>query len=413
MKHITFNKTCRICKGTKFTKVFSFGPQPPANAFLKKEKLQKHEQFYPLDVYLCHNCNLLQLRDAVAPEILFKDYVYVSSTSPVFRKHFENVARQLIKRFNMKPSSLVIDIGSNDGILLRPFKNKGIRVLGIEPAKNIAKIANAEHIETISQFFSIPLAKQIAQQHGPTDLVTATNVFAHINDLDEVLTGVKILIENTGVFMIEAPYLVDFLDNNLFDTVYHEHLSYLAVKPLSVFFNRFHMHIIDVVHTDVHGGSIAVFAADMNSKYHINASVQKFLNLEKRKNLALLSTYRQFAKRVEINKKNLIRLLQKYKKRGEKIAGYGAPAKGNTLLNYFGIDTALIDYIVDDSPQKQGLYTPGTHIPVVAPHILTANPPDFLLILAWNFAQSIMERLKNYKKSGGRFIIPIPKPEIY
>ncbi len=412
MKHLTINKSCRICKGTKFTKVFSFGPQPPANAFLTKEKLKEHEQLYPLDVYFCHTCALLQLRDIVDPEILFGNYVYVSSTSPVFIKHFEEYATQVIDILKLPKKSLVIDIGSNDGILLHPFKSKGMNVLGIEPARDIAESAKKSGIETIAEFFTTEVAEEIRSIHGPAAVITANNVFAHINDLDEVLSGVQMLLGVNGVFIIEAPYLVDFLENNLFDTVYHEHLSYLSIGPLQRLFSRFGMHISHVEHVESHGGSIRVYATRTTSSFSVHASVKKFLQKEQSMKLGTLTPYRAFNTRVAKNKKALVELLKKLKKENQKIVGYGAPAKGNTLLNYFGINTKYLDYIIDDSPYKQSLYTPGTHIPVVSSEELPKDKPDYVLILAWNFATPIMEKLKVFKKSGGHFILPVPKPQI-
>lgn len=403
---------CRVCESANLLKVLTLGPTPLANAFLTKEQLDEPEYYYPLDVYFCNNCSFLQLGHVVSPKVLFSDYVYVSSTSKVFIKHFEEFAKDVFTRFNLDSKSLVIDIGSNDGILLKPFKELGAKVLGIELAKHIAKMAGKEGIETISEFFSVELAKKIAEQKGRAKIVTATNVFAHIDDLDEVIRGLDKLLTDDGVFIIEAPYLVDFLEKRYFDLVYHEHLSYWAIKPLITLFERFNMIVFDVQKVPVHGGTIRVFVKKQKGSYKVEKSVQHFLDLEKKSGLSEINTYFQFAKKVQENKIKLLDLLGSLKSKRKRIAGYGAPAKGNTLLNFFSIGREVLDYIVDDSPWKQGLYTPGKRIPVVSSKAMYSDKTDYMLILAWNFADSIIETHKKYKNIGGKFIIPVPKPQI-
>ncbi len=409
---MTRNEQCRGCKGRTFSRILSLGAQPPANAFVRQEDLERPELAFPLDVYFCVDCSLVQLRDIVSPELLFKNYVYVSSTSPAFVSHFKSFAQSVGQRFHLGSQSLVIDIGSNDGILLRPFQELGTRVLGVDPAEKIAAAATATGIETLPHFFTPDVARKIAARHGRAVVVTATNVFAHINDLDAVVEGVKILLEPEGVFIIEAPYLVDFLEQNLFDTVYHEHLSYFSVSSLKTLLERLGMKIIDGEKTQSHGGSLRVFAAHENASHAVNNAVSKFLDDERARGLHTLPVYEAFAARVEHNKKQLVALLQRIKSEGKRIAGYGAPAKGNTLLNYFRIGPETLDYIVDDSVGKQGLYTPGMYIPVVAPERLHNAPPDYILILAWNFADPIMEKLAWFSQAGGAFIVPVPMPRI-
>lgn len=412
-KDIVFKrKDCRVCKSKKLSKVLDFGLTPLANAFLKEEDLDKEERFYPLQVFFCEACSFLQLGHVVDPEVLFGDYVYVSSTSPVFINHFKEFAQENINRFRLDKQSLVIDIGSNDGILLKPFKKAGVRVLGIDPAAHIAALAEKEGIETKADFFSVALAKKIVKEKGKAKIVTGTNVFAHINDLDEVLAGVNELLADDGVFITESPYLIDFIKKRYFDLVYHEHVSYWAVKPLVTLFKRFNMEIFDVQKVAAHGGSIRVFAQKKNGPQPISSSVQKFLNEEKKMQLSNKKTYLKYASLVLENKMKLMNLLAKLKLQGNTIAGYGAPAKGNTLLHYFGLGTDIFDYIVDDSPFKQGLYTPGTRIPVVSSENIKKDQPDFIVILAWNFAPSIMEKFSWYKKKGGTFIVPVPKPTL-
>lgn len=403
--------SCRVCKANNFTKVFSFGPTPLANAFLTKDKVDREEYFYPLDVCFCNNCKFLTLGHVVSPVELFKDYVYVSSTSQVFINHFKVFAGDIYKKFKLTGKSLVLDIGSNDGILLKPFKDLGTKVLGIEPAPKIAALARKKGIETIAEFFSIQLAKKIVNQYGHTKIATATNVFAHIDDLDEVIGGLDILLQKDGVFIMEAPYLVDFLEKKYFDLVYHEHLSYWSIKSLIALFERFGMEVFDVQKVAVHGGTIRAFIA-RKGIYKKEKSVEKFLALERKYKLEKKETYLQFEEEVLGNKIKLLALLQKIKSENKKIVGYGAPAKGNTLLNYFSIGQEFLDYIIDDSSWKQGLYSPGKRIPVVSPKVFRDDNVDYILILAWNFAESIMAANAEFSKKGGRFIVPVPTPII-
>ncbi len=402
---------CRVCKENDFTKVLTFGPTPLANAFLSKDKIDREEYFYPLDVYFCNNCKFLTLGHVVSPVALFKDYVYVSSTSQVFINHFKTFSKEIYKRFKLTEKSLVLDIGSNDGILLRPFKDLGTKVLGIEPASKIAFLAQKEGVETISEFFSVQLAKKIVGKYGHAKIATATNVFAHIDDLDEVIKGLDILLDKDGIFIMEAPYLVDFLEKRYFDLVYHEHLSYWSIKSLITLFKRFDMEVFDVQKVAVHGGTIRVFIA-RKRVHKKEKSVAKFLSLEKKWKLEQKETYLQFSDKVLENKIKLLALLRKIKSENKKIVGYGASAKGNTLLNYFSIGQEFLDYIVDDSSWKQGLYSPGKRISVVSSKVLANDKVDYILILAWNFAQSIMANNKKFSEKGGHFIIPVPRPII-
>ena len=403
---------CRVCKKKLLTQVFNFGPTPLANEFLSKDQIDGPELFFPLEVYFCTNCSFLQLGHVVDPQVLFGNYVYVSSTSPVFVKHFQDFADDIISRFSLTKESLVIDIGSNDGILLKPYYKKGIRVLGIEPAKHIARMAEKDGIESVAEFFSVVGAKKIVKKKGKAKVVTATNVFAHIDDLDEVINGIKELLDKDGMFIMEAPYLIDFIQKKYFDLVYHEHLSYWAVAPLITIFERFDMKVFDVQKVNAHGGTIRVFVERNDGPYKIDKRVAEKLREEKKMKLKNIKTYSAYAKEVLENRVRLINLLAKLKLQGKKIVGYGAPAKGNTLLNYFGIRTDFLDYIIDDSPLKQGLYAPGTRIPIVSSAQLKKDRPDYILILAWNFAMPIMEKYDWFKKEKGKFVVPVPRPKI-
>lgn len=405
-------KKCRVCTKSNFDKVFNFGPTPLANEFLNKDQLDGPESYFPLEVYFCNNCSFLELGHVVDPRVLFGNYVYVSSTSQVFVNHFKEFAKSVVSKYKLDAKSLVIDLGSNDGILLKPYKKLGMRVLGVEPAKHIAEVARKDGIDTISEFFSVDLAKKIVKQKGKAKIVTATNVFAHIDDLDEVIKGIDVLLADDGIFIMEAPYLVDFIEKRYFDLVYHEHLSYWAIDSLITLFKRFNMEVFDVVKVPVHGGTIRVFVKKLKGPCAISPNVKKFLNLENSIKLKDKNTYVSYVNKIYENKSRLISLLTKLKLQNKTIAAYGAPAKGNTLLNFFGIGNEMIDYVIDDSPWKQGLYTPGKRIPVVSPAMLYKNSPDYLLILAWNFADPIMKNHKKFKDNGGKFIIPVPVPKV-
>ncbi len=403
------NSYCRVCKGQDLKKVLTLKPTPPANAFIKEEDLNKPELFFPLELYFCNTCSFVQLLDIVSPELLFRNYVYVSSTSPSFVRHFESMADDISSRLNCRTGSLVVDIGSNDGILLQPFKQLGWEVLGVDPATKIAEEATAKGIQTIPAFFNEQVGREIRQQYGPAELVTATSVFPHIDDLDSVVAGVRELLSDNGVFLIEAYYLADMLEKKLFDTIYHEHLSYFTVKTLKRIFERLQMEIFDVEKTDTHGGSLRVLAQKKNGPRQVNEqAIRAFLENEDRLGLGKAETYAAFAREIEENKKRLLEIIARLKNEGKKIVGYGAAAKGNTLLNHFNIGRECLDYVVDDSPWKQGLYTPGTHLPVVQSTEIAKTNPDYVLILAWNFAGPIMEKLG----PGHKFIIPVPKPII-
>ncbi len=406
--HVAATPICRICKSEKVDKFLSLGKTPLANSFLRKEQLDSKEPYYPLDVYFCRNCCLVQLVDVVPPEILFRDYVYFSGVSGKFIEHCSSLAEKVSKRFSLSPGSLVIDIGGNDGTLLKQFKMRGVRVLNVEPAVNVAEIAEKEGIKTVNEFWNKETARRIRDSSGPAKIITATNVFAHNDNLDDFVGGVYELLAEDGAFIIEAPYLADLMQNSEFDTIYHEHLSYFSVMPLIYLFRKFGMKIFDIERTKIHGGSIRVYVTKDKSA-EAGEAVGELVALEKSLGFDRLETYLTFSAKVESIRKNLVSFLEKLKSDGKKVAGYGAAAKGNTMLNFCKIDTGLLDYIIDKSPHKQGLYTPGMHIPVVKPSKILEDRPDYIVILAWNFADEIMGQEKGYAASGGKFILPIPE----
>lgn len=411
---------CRMCGGTNLTKVWSFGETPLANNYLtpKEVAAKKFEPTAPLDIYACTDCHLVQMCDVVDPKVLFGNYLYVSSTSPAFVKHFEDYAKTLVDRFGLTAHDLVVDVGSNDGVLLKPLQALGVKTLGIEPAANIAQQANAEGIETVADFFTPHLAGRLREQYGPAKVISANNVFAHTDGVDTFVEAVQRLLADDGVFVFEVQYLRDLLEKNLFDIVYHEHVCYYHVHPLVEFFRRYDMEVFDVERPTVHGGSIRVYvsrkAADGHGTSQRTKRLQQVLRDEEEAGLNTLKPYKEFAARMKKNKQKLQTLLHDLKKQGKKIVGYGAPAKATTLMYAFGIDGSLIDYIVDDSPLKQGRLMPGTHVAIREPHFAKASPgrPDYFIILAWNFAEPIMHSNAWFAEGGGKWIVPVPEPRV-
>lgn len=403
---------CRICENKRLKRILDLGEMPLANAFLDRNHAGQKESFYPLRVVWCESCGLLQIDEIVPPEILFKDYVYVSGTSEALRKHFEGLARGVVNTLGLTNESLVIDIGSNDGTLLKEFKKLGLKVMGVEPAVNIAEIAEEAGVKTINEFFTGDTAEEIAEKYGKAEVITATNVVAHTNDLDDLLKGIKCLLKDEGIFVIEVPYLLDLLENVEFDTIYHEHLSYFAVYPLKKLFEKHDLKIVDVERVKIHGGTIRVFVGKGESGYDVNENVNRLISLEKQRGLREVYVYRKFADRVERLKKDLVDLLQKLRSENKRVIGYGAAAKGNTLLNYYGVNPQLIEFIADLNPMKQNKFTPGTHIPVYGPERIYEAKPDYMLILAWNFADEIMKQQTRFKEMGGKFIVPVPEVKI-
>lgn len=403
---------CLICGSKKLNKYLSLGIQAPANSYLTSAQLNKKEFKAPLEVYFCHDCNLAQLLHIVDRSHIYSNYAYFSSTSPMLVKHFEEYAKEVFTRFPSQAKQLVVDIGSNDGVLLKPFKRLGAKVLGIDPAKNIAKIANEQGIETIADFFGKEKAGNLIKKYGKAGIITSNNTLAHTDALHNIFDGVKELLDDKGVFVFEVQYLLDLLAHNEFDNTYHEHICFHAINPLQILLKMHRMKIIDVIHTDTHGGAIMVFATHLQSAFPIGKAVNEFIKKEKRFGLNKLSTYKKFAERPPAVKKVLTKMLLDLNKKGKKIVAYGASAKATTLLQYCNIDPDVVEYITDSAPSKQGQFTPGTHIPIVSPDTLKTKTPDYIMITAWNYADNIMENEKWFKEKGGKFIIPIPKPRI-
>jgi SAM-dependent methyltransferase len=404
--------TCRLCGGGKLTPILSFAPTPPANAFVGRAEIDKPQPTFPLDVAFCEDCTHVQLLDVVDPGLLFSDYVYVSGTSPAFVEHFARLAHELLARYRPAPASLIVDIGSNDGTLLGFFKDAGMAVLGVDPARDIARRATERGLETRAEFFTPTLARRIREERGAAAIVTANNVFAHIDDLAAVTEGVRALLAADGVFVFEVSYLLDVYRKTLFDTIYHEHLSYHSARPLPGFLAANGMQLIEAERIDVHGGSLRATAQRAGGPHPVGASVRRAIASETRSGLDKATTFADFGRRVAKLREELRRLLSRLKADGKSIAGYGAPAKATTLMHHFDLGPETIDFIVDDSPLKQGLYSPGHHIPVLPAAAIEERRPDYLLILAWNFAEPIIAGNTAFHDAGGRFIIPVPKLEI-
>ncbi|MEQ8194580.1 MAG: class I SAM-dependent methyltransferase [Rhodospirillales bacterium] len=404
---------CRLCDSDRLSLVLSLTPTPPANAFVAGQALGDAQQTFPLDVFFCEACAHVQLLDVVDPGVLFSDYVYVSGTSPVFVKHFEEYARTILDRFKPAPGSLVLDIGSNDGTLLEQFKKAGMNVLGIDPARGIARAATDRGIETLADFFSLPLAEKIREERGSAAVITANNVFAHADDLAGITNGIRRLLAPEGIFVFEVSYLADVYRDTLFDTIYHEHLAYHTVKPLTGFFARHGLELIAAERVSSHGGSLRGIVQHADGPHAVTESVTARIAEEERLGLDKSATLKQFAAKIDGIKQDLTALLRDIKARGETIAGFGAPAKATTLMYHFGLGPDVIDFIVDDSPLKQGLFTPGHHIPVLPSAALYERKPDYALILAWNFAEPIMNNHRKFLQGGGHFIVPLPRARIY
>jgi C-methyltransferase-like protein/putative zinc binding protein/methyltransferase family protein len=403
---------CRVCGGSDWQEVIDFGLHPLSDNFLDRADFYEQEPYFPLAVISCRSCRLMSLTHVVDPEILYRNYAYVTSPSETMKEHVGYVARTCKQRFAMPADSLVVEMGSNVGTQLLAFRDVGMRTLGVDPARNLAVIANAEGIETLPEFFSAASATQIAKEYGPARLILGRHVFAHIDDIDDIATGVRKLLADDGVFAIEMPYALDLLEKNEFDTIYHEHLSYFLVKPLVTLFARHGLRVVDIERLPVHGGAMLVFVAPQDGPWEQRPVVAEMLELEERSGVYQDGAYEDFARvsmRVRDEVTSLVRSLVAD---GKRIAGYGAPAKGNTLLNACGLGPADLEFCADTTDIKHGKVTPGTHIPVHSPEYGRQHAPDYFLMLAWNYADEILRKERPYLDAGGKFIMPIPTPTI-
>jgi hypothetical protein len=403
---------CRLCSTTSTTMVLDLGFTPRADGFLSKEKLQEPETYYPLQLVRCDHCFHLQLSYVVPATVLYdSEYPYESSITMTGRNHFDAFAKSLVEEEGLSEDDLVIDIGSNVGVLLNGFSQRGCRVLGFEPVKKLSDIANRDGILTVNHFFSSATARDVAETYGNARVITATNVFAHIDDLDDAIRGVDLLLAENGIFVVEAPDLTHLLSRLEYDTIYHEHLSYFSLTPLVPFFRKNGFSIFNVQKMDIHGGSNRMYICRKGAR-PTEKIVSSLLKDEDDRKIHSLQYLAEFSAKVEDHRRKLLVLLSSLIGRGYRLAGVSAPAKGMTLLNYCGIGTAYLDFITEKSGLKIGTHTPGGHIPIVSDDDLLSKDIDYALVLAWNFKEEIMNNLVEFQRRGGRFIVPIPEPHV-
>jgi len=410
----TAGATCRNCGTTLRDTFVDLGMSPLANSYVKVERLNREEPFYPLHVFICRNCLLVQVEVFEVPEQIFSDYAYFSSYSESWLQHARTYVDRVTARLGLGPESHVVELASNDGYLLQYFVKKGIPVLGIEPAANVAQAAIEKGVPTLTRFFGTELARQLASENNKADLLIGNNVLAHVPDLNDFVTGLKIALKPRGVITLEFPHLMHLVEENQFDTIYHEHFSYFSFHTVRRVFSERGLVIFDVEELPTHGGSLRIYArhAEDHSK-PITSSVGGLACREESGGYTRLEHYLSFGERVKETKRRLLAFLVAAKDKHKSIVAYGAAAKGNTLLNYCGIRTDFIDYVVDRSPQKQGLFLPGTRIPILSPGEIEKTRPDYLLILPWNLKEEVMQQMDHIRSWGGQFVVPIPEVRVY
>ena len=404
---------CRFCDILLEQVVVDLGKTPLANSFLSEKMLNEKEEFFPLKVLVCKKCYLVQLKEVETPQNIFTNYAYFSSYSKSFLDHAKNYVNMSIDRFHIDKNNFVVEIASNDGYLLQFFKEKNIPLLGIEPAKNIAKIAEKKGINTVNEFFGKELSEELIKKYKKADLLICNNVIAHVPKINDFVNGLKILTSENGVITIEFPHLMELVDHNQWDTIYHEHFSYFSFFVMQKILEKNRLKIFDVEKIATHGGSLRVFCTHSeNKKIEIKDSVNNLLKLEREKGMMEIPYYQNFSKKVIGSINQFTDFCNQMKKEGKIIVGYGAPAKANTLLNCCGVNQDTIEYVVDLSPHKQGLYLPGSHIHIKSPEEIKKLKPDFVIIFPWNLKEEIMKQIQVIRNWGGKFVIPIPKLQI-
>lgn len=407
---------CRFCDRPLQHTFVDLGLSPIANDYISKEQLHQAEKFYPLHTYVCDKCFLVQIEDFESPKHIFGDgdYAYFSSFSDGWLKHAKAYTDLMVEKFGFDASSQVIEIASNDGYLLQYFHEKGIPVLGVEPAANTAKVAAEKGIPSVVKFFSVQTAKELVADNKQADLLLGNNVLAHVPDLNDFVAGMKIVLKPKGIITMEFPHLLQLIQQNQFDTIYHEHYSYYSFLTVSKIFAFHGITLFDVEEVPTHGGSLRIYGKHQEeSEIKISDRVIKLKDKEIQAGLDKLEPYLQFGEKVKETKRKLLSFLIEAKTQGKVIAAYGAPAKGNTLLNYCGVRTDFIDYTVDRSPYKQNLMLPGTHIPIMHPDRIKETKPDYLLILPWNLKDEIIAQTSFIREWGGSFVVPIPEVQVY
>jgi 2-polyprenyl-3-methyl-5-hydroxy-6-metoxy-1,4-benzoquinol methylase len=403
--------TCQFCKENLSHTFCNLGMSPISNAYLAENQLQNMEPVYPLHAQVCSSCYLVQLQEFESPDHIFNDeYAYFSSYSESWLAHAEQYTEKMIERFGFNESSQVIEIASNDGYLLQYFHQRNVPVLGIEPAANCAEAAKEKGVLSWVKFFGVETAKELVAEQKQADLLLGNNVLAHVPNLNDFVGGMKIALKPEGVITMEFPHLLQLIQNNQFDTIYHEHFSYLSLTTVKQIFSSHGLELFDVEEIPTHGGSLRIFAKHKeDGSKNIEGSIESLLRTEKSAGLTEIATYEAFNEKVESTKRKLLSFLIEAKNQGKTIVGYGAPAKGNTLLNYCGIRTDFISFTVDLSPHKQGKYLPGTHIPIYSPEKIAEMKPDYVIILPWNIKDEIMQQMESIREWGGKFITPIPE----
>ncbi len=416
---------CRICGNTDLFDFLNLGSMPPANTLIPSEALGEKEKEFPLTATACIPCAYVQLKHVVSPDTLFGHYQYMSSASHSYLAHFATLADLLIRELDLPEGSLVVDIGSNDGSLLKEFSKRNMRVLGVDPAENLAKTATADGVETLCAYFTPHVARTIKSSKGPAKLVTATNVFAHVDDLAELLDAIDSVLDRGGVFVAQFSYLGDVISKNAFDTIYHEHLSYFSIHSLQRLFFRSPLQLYKAEQIPIHGGSLRIFARKPSSPRYKGGrtrqkrsttkptpALQALIHKERDLKLQEKKTYTQFAARARRIKQDLRKILVSLAKEKKMVIGLGAPAKGITLINYTGLSAKHIHFITDSTPTKHGHFTPRSRIPIVPEHKLLEYNIDYAIIFAWNFAEEIIEKTKFFRGRGGKYIIPVPKVRV-
>jgi methylation protein EvaC len=400
-------QNCRLCHSENFEVFLKLGTMPLAGNFLKKEDVGK-ENAYPLDVCFCKNCGSVQVLEMIPRDTFFRDYRYLSSvTAKSVLEHFKTYASEIKERF-LPNGGFVLEVACNDGILLEPLKNLELKVLGVDPAKNITKIAKDKGLDVIDDYFGLDLSKQILEKYDKADVIVGNAVFAHVDDLNDILLGVKNLLKDDGIFIFEVNYMGDMIDELQYDVIYHEHTMYHSVLALKKFLEQYEMKIFDVKHLGIRGGTIRIYSSFKNTSFEVSNNVQSLIDSELQKGYDKFETFKNFAKKCEEHKSEILNLLHGLKKQGKKIIGYGMSGRGNTMLNYWQVSTDIIDYGIDASPERYGRFVPGMHIPIKSPQPMINV--DYVLLLAWIFADDIIEKEHEFVENGGKFIIPFPKP---
>ncbi|MBD2078555.1 class I SAM-dependent methyltransferase [Leptolyngbya sp. FACHB-17] len=407
------SSNCRFCGSALHHTFVDLGMSPLCQTHITPEQLNEMEPFYPLHTYVCDNCFLVQLQEFVSPQDIFTEYAYFSSYVDALLKNASNYSDLMVERFGLNSQSKVVEIASNDGYLLQYFVKKGIPVLGVEPAVNVSQVAKDKGIPVVNKFFGVQTATELATD-GKADLLLGNNVLAHVPNINDFVGGMKLMLKPDGVITMEFPHLMRLMEENQFDTIYHEHFSYLSFMAVQRIFAHHGLTLFDVQEIPIHGGSLRIYARHTeDTSKPVGDRVIELLEREKAAGFDKLETYAHFTEQVKETKRRLLEFLITAKQKGKTIAGYGAPGKGNTLLNYCGIRTDFLDYTVDRNPYKQNKFTPGTHIPIYSPEKIRETKPDYLLILPWNVKDEIMEQVSYIREWGGQFVVPIPEVKIY